>query len=94
VFAQTVNLSEPYHVFLQAYGEADLYVSARSAEHFEVRLWDGGRDGAPAGDPNVEFSYRLVAKRAGYEKDRLARAPWADNDANLYPGKSQRQQGE
>jgi len=79
VFAQTVNLNEPYHVFVQAYGNASLYVTNRTATGFEVRLHDG--------DPNVEFSYRIVAKRLGYEDQRLERAPWADNDPNLYPEK-------
>jgi hypothetical protein len=86
VFAQTVNLSEPYHVFLQAYGAAELYVSSRSADGFEVRLGDG--------DPSVEFSYRIVAKRIGFEKDRLARAPWMEEASGLRPGTAQAQQGE
>jgi hypothetical protein len=86
LFAQTVNLGEPYHVFVQAYGDADLYVASRDNEAFEVRLREG--------DPSVEFSYRLMAKRLGYEDERLTRAPWADNDANLFPGKAARQQGE
>lgn len=80
LFAQTVNLAQPYHVFLQAYGDAEIYVANRSADGFEVRLRDG--------DPAVEFSYRIVAKRAGYETDRLERAPWADDDPNLYPEKA------
>lgn len=63
VFAQTVNLDEPYHVFIQVYGNAEVYVSNRTASQFEVRLRDGV--------PDVEFSYRLVAKRAGYEEQRL-----------------------
>jgi hypothetical protein len=86
VFAQTVNLNEPYHVFLQAYGDADLYVASRDSQGFEVRMRDG--------DPGVEFSYRLVAKRLGFEEKRLARAPWADNDRYLFPEKAARQQGE
>jgi hypothetical protein len=86
VFAQTVNLGEPYHVFLQAYGDADLYVASRGGEGFEVRVREG--------DPYVEFSYRLMAKRLGYENERLARAPWADNDTHLSPEKAARQQGE
>lgn len=86
VFAQTVNLAEPYHVFLQAYGDADLYIASRNTESFQVRLREG--------DPTVEFSYRLVAKRRGFEEKRLERAPWADNDANLFPGKTPRSQGE
>ena len=77
VFAQTVNLDEPYHVFVQVYGDAEVYVTGRTATQFEVRLRDG--------DPNVEFSYRIVGKRLGYEDARLERAPWADDDPNLSP---------
>jgi hypothetical protein len=80
LFAQTVNLAEPYHVFVQVYGDAQVYVSNRTAQSFEVNLRDG--------DPNVEFSYRLVAKRLGFEDERLEPAPWADADPNLYPEKS------
>jgi len=77
VFAQTVNLAEAYHVFVQAYGPAELYVSNRTPAQFEVHLLEG--------DAAAEFSYRLVAKRLGYEADRLVRAPEADSDPNLYP---------
>lgn len=77
LFAQTVNLDEPYHVFVQSYGDAELYVTNRTRTGFEVRARDG--------DPSAEFSYRLVAKRLGFEQKRLERAPWADNDPNLYP---------
>ena len=77
VFAQTVNLDAPYHVFLQAYGDADLYVTNRTPTQFEVHLREG--------DATVEFSYRLVGKRLGYEDDRLERAPWADSDTHLFP---------
>jgi hypothetical protein len=65
VFAQTVNLDEPYHVFIQVYGNAEVYVAERTQEAFEVRLRDG--------DVKAEFSYRIVAKRKGFEDSRLAR---------------------
>jgi hypothetical protein len=77
LFAQTVAMDEPYHVFVQVYGNAEVYVSGRTATQFEVHLRDG--------DPDVEFSYRIVAKRLGFEGDRLEPAPWADSDPNLYP---------
>jgi hypothetical protein len=77
IFAQTVNLEEPYHVFVQVYGDAEVYVTNRTSAQFEVRLRDG--------DPNTVFSYRIVAKRLGYEDHRLERAPWADDDPNLFP---------
>jgi hypothetical protein len=31
----------------------------------------------------VEFSYRVVAKRRGFETQRLERAPWADNATGI-----------
>lgn len=79
IFTQTVNLSMPYHVFLQPYGDASLFVTNRTANGFEVHL--------RGGDANVEFSYRIVALRVGHESSRLERSPWADNDPNLYPDK-------
>lgn len=79
-YAQTVNLAEPYHVFLQAYDDADLYVTNRTASSFEVQLREG--------NSSAEFSYRIVAARLGYEADRMEPAPWADNDPNLYPEKA------
>jgi hypothetical protein len=69
-FAQTINPDESYHVFVQPYGRAELYVAERTPLGFTVALKDG--------DPNVEFSYRIVAKRLGFEGKRLEPAPWAD----------------
>lgn len=79
-YVQTVNLEEPYHVFLQAYDDADLYVTNRTADGFEVHLREG--------NSFAEFSYRIVALRLGFETNRMERAPWADNDPNLYPEKA------
>jgi hypothetical protein len=73
VFAQTVNPATPYHVFVQPYGNAELYVSERTPLGFVVQL--------RAGDPDAEFSYRVVARRLGFEDRRLERAPWADQTA-------------
>ncbi|MBI3220217.1 MAG: hypothetical protein HYZ44_11955 [Bacteroidetes bacterium] len=77
-FIETVNTNEPYHVFLQSYGVAELYVSKRSPTSFEVSAKGNGF--VP-----TEFSFRIVAKRRGYESMRLERAPWADDDINLKP---------
>jgi hypothetical protein len=40
-FAQTVSVDEPYHVFVQPYGRAELHVSARTTP--------GRRAAAPTG---------------------------------------------
>jgi hypothetical protein len=77
VYAQTVDRGAEYHVSVQAYGDAQVYVAERTAEGFEVRT--------RGGEANAAFSYRLVAKRAGYVDHRLERAPWADDDPNLFP---------
>jgi hypothetical protein len=74
-FAQTINPDEPYHVFLQARGRAELYVGETTPLGFEVVLKDG--------DPSAEFSYRIVAKRLGFEGKRLEAAPWADRLGGL-----------
>ncbi len=74
-FAETVRLDLPYHVFLQPYGPAQLYVENRGVNGFEVVARDGAQ--------NAEFSWRLVATRRGFEGRRLDRAPWADHDPNL-----------
>lgn len=75
-FTQTVNVDEPYHVFLQPYGDAELYVSKRTPTGFEVRARGSELI-------TTEFSYRIVAKRKGFEHLRLERAPWADDDKNI-----------
>ena len=75
LFAQTVNLKEPYHVFIQVYGNAEVYVSNRTPTSFEVHLRDG--------DSDVEFSYRIVAVRLGYESTRLEPAPEIDAQGQL-----------
>jgi hypothetical protein len=70
-FAQTVSLDEPYHVFVQPYGRAELYIEETTSLGFVVMLKDG--------DPNAKFGYRVVAKRQGFETQRLERAPRVDN---------------
>lgn len=74
LFAETVNLGQPYHVFVQPYSDAQLVVSRRTSQEFEVRLH--ARD--TEGDRNAEFSYRLVAKRKGFEQARLEQSSYAD----------------
>jgi len=79
LFAETVSFNEPYHVFVQPYDDASLYVSERTSSGFTVRSRDNSQD--------VEFSYRIVAKRKGYELARLEHEPMGDDDPNLYPEK-------
>lgn len=73
LYAETVNLNEPYHVFVQVYGNAEVYVDNRTPTGFDVVLSEG--------DDDVEFSYRIVATRLGYEDARLEPAPWENGGA-------------
>jgi hypothetical protein len=70
LFAETVSLDRPYHVFVQPYGDTELYVSNRTATGFEVYARDGESD--------IDFSYRVVAKRKGHEDKRLEHMPVAE----------------
>jgi TGF-beta propeptide len=64
-FAETVNTGVEYHVFLTANGDCKgLYVSQKSATSFEVRELGGGNS-------SIAFDYRIMAKRTGYEKNRM-----------------------
>jgi hypothetical protein len=64
-FASTVNTAIDYHVFLTPHGECEgLYVTNLTPSGFEVRELHHGSS-------NVAFDYRIVAKRAGYENQRL-----------------------
>ncbi len=68
MFVQTVNLAMGYHVFLTPKGDCKgLFVSGETNQGFEVRELSGGKS-------NVEFDYRIVAHRNGYEAERLPAA--------------------
>jgi hypothetical protein len=67
VFAQTVNTKLDYHVFLTPEGDCKgLYVIQEGENSFVVRELNGGKS-------NIAFSYRVAAKRKGFESQRLAR---------------------
>jgi hypothetical protein len=67
-FAQAVNLSAEYHVFLTPHTAAieALAVTARAADHFEVEA--NGK-----GQVSGTFSYRIVARRKDVVAPRLER---------------------
>jgi hypothetical protein len=56
-----------YHVFLTAYGPAQLYVEKRGDSAFQVAALPTDRDASPS----VPFSYRVVARRKDVEGRRL-----------------------
>jgi hypothetical protein len=65
-FAQTVNADMDYYVFPVPNGDCKgLYVAEKAATGFIVRELGGGKS-------NVAFDYRIIARRKGYERIRLA----------------------
>jgi len=64
-FSETVNTEIEYHVFLTPNGDSEgLYVSNKTSSGFEVHEQHGGHS-------NIAFDYRIMAKRAGHENERL-----------------------
>ena len=64
-FAETVAGDSSYHVFLTPNGDSKgLYVTRKTATSFEVRESGGGTS-------SLSFDYRIVAKRRGFESQRL-----------------------
>jgi hypothetical protein len=64
-FAETVSETADYHVFITPNGDSKgLYVIRKTSTSFEVRESGGGTS-------SLAFDYRIVAKRRGYEGERL-----------------------
>ena len=85
-FAQTVNASSDYHVFLTPQGDCrGLFVTHKTATGFEVRELGGGQS-------SVAFDYRIVALRRGSENMRLADVTERSKKANapLHKGAGER----
>lgn len=65
-FAETVNTGMEYPVFLTPNGDCrGLYVTKKTDNTFEVKELNSGNS-------DISFSYRIVAKRKGFEGKRLA----------------------
>jgi hypothetical protein len=64
-YARTISSQANYHVFLTPAGDCDgLYIANRTATSFEVRE-------LKSGNSSVQFDYRIVAHRKGYDTARL-----------------------
>ncbi|MEJ2212185.1 MAG: hypothetical protein P8129_24610 [Anaerolineae bacterium] len=69
LFLSTINTQIPYHVFVTPLGDCKgLYVTDKTATSFAVRELSGGTS-------QVEFEYRIIAKRRGWEEARMEPAP-------------------
>ena len=87
IFAQTVNLEQPYQVFITPVSNEPtlLFVSAQTSSSFSVH--GVTLSGQPAA---CSFHYRIIAQRLGYEGIRLAPAA----DPNLAREESEGAPGE
>jgi hypothetical protein len=64
-FARTISGRADYHVFLTPAGDCDgLYIANKTATSFEVRELRNGTS-------SVQFDYRIVGHRKGFESARL-----------------------
>lgn len=70
VFYETINTSCNYQVFLQKYGQGDLWIKERTPTHFIVE-----------GTPNLSFAWELKARQAGYEYERLDKFNMPEEEA-------------
>ena len=80
LFLETVviNSLHPMKVFVQLEGDCNGVYVSKGATGFDVTELKGGNS-------SVSFSYRVVAKRKGYENERLRETDAGKDDPNLYP---------
>ncbi len=78
----TINGTYPMKVFIQVEGNCNGVYVSKGTTGFDVIELNNGTS-------NVSFSYRIVAKRKGYEDKRLDYCAAAENDSFLYPEKSE-----
>ena len=62
IFYETINTDCQYQVFLQKYGQGDVWVEERNLNYFIVK-----------GSPYLKFGWELKARQSGYEMERLER---------------------
>jgi hypothetical protein len=80
LFLETVTIDNAHSmkVFVQLEGDCNGVYVSKGATGFDVIELNNG-------DSNARFSYRVVAKRQGFEDNRLDYCSAAENDPILYP---------
>ncbi len=80
LFLETVTIdpANPLKIFIQIEGECNGVYVAKGATAFDVIELNKGTS-------DISFSYRVVAKRKGFENRRLDYTEAGLNDAYLYP---------
>jgi len=72
VFAETIDTDCVYQVFLQKYGQGDVWVSERNPLFFVVE-----------GTPNISFGWELKAFQKGYDTTRLEEHEQPENNPDI-----------
>lgn len=62
IFRETIDTDCQYQVFLQKYGQGDLWIEERNSDYFLVK-----------GTPNLSFGWEMKARQLGYDIERLER---------------------
>lgn len=60
IFLQTISINVGYEVFLTKHGKGDIWVEKTNNTNFKI-----------CGEPNLKFSWNIVAKQKGFENTRL-----------------------
>ena len=71
IFAETVLTDIEYHVFLQAYGEGNVYVSDRQPSYFVIKGTEG-----------LSFSWEMKAKQVDNGNNRMKVIDYVEIDEN------------
>jgi hypothetical protein len=74
----TINANHPMKVFIQLEGDCKGTYVQKGDVNFDVIELQGGTS-------NAAFSYRVLAKRKGYETERHRLTDVGNDDPNLYP---------
>jgi hypothetical protein len=81
-FAETASQTPDYHVFLTPNADSKgLYVINKTLTSFEVRESGGGTS-------SLTFDYKIVARRRGYETQRLTDVTERFNQAKAFAGRA------
>lgn len=70
-FSETIDTKVQYQVFLQAYGEGNVYIRKRTPSYFVVK-----------GPPNLHFGWEMKAVQMGYDSMRMEEQEYKTDNKN------------
>lgn len=76
IFSETVNTNCQYQVFLQKYGQGDIWVEERNQNYFLIK-----------GTQHLRFGWELKARQLGYETERLEKFVQEEKEQKIDYGK-------